>query len=262
MDRFTPALNAIQNLFVCEFSAIDSESSRDALVAKTEIEHSENIQKKVAFLRHFLPLRQRVIALLAETYRKLFKLALAHVRTSEDAPENWAWIQLQPAVSAALVWIEEGYVLACDGENQSVRHIGSLAYEPGQTASISVPTTVPPLSTASWRAPAWLFGVSIALFGVGRIKEKNVPSCDSKQRLGVNTLACYSRERGGYSCGPSHWQLRRYRTKRLPRLAQFIAGCYSVNPISRMTGIARVGGLKVPRALLRKNRTSQSTWTV
>lgn len=184
MDRFTPALNAIQNLFVCEFSAIDSESSRDALVAKTEIEHSENIQKKVAFLRHFLPLRQRVIALLAETYRKLFKLALAHVRTSEDAPENWAWIQLQPAVSAALVWIEEWYVLACDGENQSVRHIGSLAYEPGQTASISVPTTVPPLSTASWRAPAWLFGVSIALFGVGRIKEKNVPSCDSKQRLG------------------------------------------------------------------------------
>jgi len=184
MDRFTAALSAIQNLFVSEFSVIDSESGRDALLANTEIEHEDNMRKKAAFFRHFLPPRQRMIALLAETYRKYFKLVLANARTTEVAPEVWAWSQLQPAVFAALVWMQEWYVLACDGENQSVRHVGSVPFVPGQTFSISVPTNVPPLSTSCWRAPAWLFGVSVALFGVGPMKEKNVPNEDSGQRLG------------------------------------------------------------------------------
>lgn len=184
MDRLTPALSAIQNLLEGGFSAIDSESGRDALIANTEVEHAEPIRKRAIFFCHFLPLRQRMIALLAETYRKYFKLALAHARTHEDAPEIWAWIQLQPAVGAALVWMREWYILACDGENQSVRQVGSVDFAPGQTVSVSIPTNVPPLSTSSWRAPAWLFGVSIALFGVGRMKEKNVPSCDSEHRLG------------------------------------------------------------------------------
>lgn len=184
MDRLTPALSAIQNLLEGGFSAIDSEAGRDALIANTEITHAEPVRKKAVFFRHFLPQRQRMIALLAETYRKYFKLALAHARAPEDAPEIWAWTQLQPAVGAALIWMREWYVLACDGENQSVRHVGSVDFAPGQTVSVSVPTNVPPLSASSWRAPAWLFGVSIALFGVGRMKEKNVPSCDSEQRLG------------------------------------------------------------------------------
>lgn len=184
MDRFTAAVGAIQNLFLSEFSAIDSESGRDALIANTEIDHADNVRKKAAFFRHFLPPRQRMIALLAETYRKYLKLALAHSQTIEHVPEGWAWNQLQPAVGAALVWMREWYVLACDGENQSVRHLASVPFDPGQTFSVSIPTNVPPLSPSSWRAPAWLFGVSIALFGVGRMKEKNVPSGDSEQRLG------------------------------------------------------------------------------
>ena len=80
--------------------------------------------------------------------------------------------------------MREWYVLACDGENQSVRIEGSVSFAPGQMVSVSIPTNVPALSTSSWRAPAWLFGVSLAFFGVGRMKEKNVPSCDSEQRLG------------------------------------------------------------------------------
>ena len=184
MDRFTPALGAIQNLFEAGFTTLDSEAGRVALIANTEIEHADTARKQAAFFRHFAPLRQRMIALLAETYRKYFKLALAHASTAEDAPENWAWVQLQPAVAAALVWMREWYVLACDGENQTVRHIGSVPFAPGQTVSLSVPTNVPPLSTASWRAPAWLFGVSIVFFGIGRMKEKNVPNGDSQERLG------------------------------------------------------------------------------
>jgi hypothetical protein len=124
-----------------------------------------------------------MVALLAETYRKYFKLALAHARTTEDDPESWAWNQLQPAVVAALEWMREWYVLACDGENQSVRHVGSVDFAPGQTVSLSIPTKVPPRPT-SWDAPAWLFGVSTAFFGVGPLKQRNVPSSDSEQRLG------------------------------------------------------------------------------
>lgn len=184
MDRFTSALSAIQNLFEAGFTALDSEAGRDALIANTEIEHADTTRKKAVFFRHFLPLRQRMTALLAETYRKYFKLALAHAKTTGDVPETWAWNQLQPAVGFALVWMQEWYVLACDGENQSVRHVGSVPFSPGQTGSVSVPTNVAPLSTSSWRAPAWLFGVSITFFGIGRMKEKNLPNCDSEQRLG------------------------------------------------------------------------------
>ena len=183
MDRFTPALRAIRNLFENGFTTLDSLAGRDALIAHTEIEHVNINQKKATFLGHFLPLRQSMVALLAETYRKYFKLALAHARTTADDPESWAWNQLQPAVGAALEWMREWYVLACDGENQSVRHVGSVDFAPGQTVSLSFPTNVPPLPTA-WLAPVWLFGVSTAFFGVGPLKEQHVPSSDSEERLG------------------------------------------------------------------------------
>lgn len=183
MDRFTPALRAIRNLFENGFTELDSLSGRDALIVHTEIEHVDINQKKAAFLRHFLPLRQSMVALLAETYRRYFRLALARARATEDDPESWAWDHLQPAVSAALEWMPEWYVLACDGENQSVRRVASVDFAPGQTVSLPIPTDVPPLPI-SWHAPAWLFGVSIAFFGVGPLKHQNVPSSDSEQRLG------------------------------------------------------------------------------
>ena len=51
MDRFTPALSAIQDLFEAGFMALDSETGRDALLANTEIEHTDTIRKKAAFFR-------------------------------------------------------------------------------------------------------------------------------------------------------------------------------------------------------------------
>jgi len=184
MDRFTPALEAVRCLFENGFTTLDSVAGQAALMAHTEIEHVDLSRRKAAFFRHFVPLRQQMVVLLADTYRKYFKLALAHAGTIENYSDLWAWNQLEPAVSAALQWMREWYVLACDGENQSVRRLGSADFAPGETVSLSIPRNVPPLPK-DWRAPAWLFGVSLALFGVGRLKEKNIPTSDSERRLGL-----------------------------------------------------------------------------
>lgn len=182
MDRFTPALEAIRRLFEKGFSLLDFEAGHNALTAHTEIEHEDISRKQSAFFRHFIPLRQRMVALLADTYRKYFKLALANGRKIECDPDIWAWDQLQPAVNSALEWMREWYVLACDGENQRVRRVGSVDFTPGQMVSFSIPMNVLPLP-ASWHAPAWLFGLSATFFGVGRLKDQNIPSSASEQRL-------------------------------------------------------------------------------
>ncbi len=77
-------------------------------------------------------------------------------------------------------------MLACDGENQWVRPIGTIEFVPGHTISLPVPTTAPPFPPPkSWRAPAWLFGISLELVGVGWLKEKHVPERDSEEKLSV-----------------------------------------------------------------------------
>ena len=113
-----------------------------------------------------------------------FKLALAHPRQTGGDPHAWTSVQLQPAIRAAWEWIRDWYILACDGENQYVQHIGTVPFVPGQTVSIPIPLAGPPSPPPeSWRAPAWLFAVSIALVGVGRLKTEHVPATDSEQRL-------------------------------------------------------------------------------
>jgi hypothetical protein len=185
LDTLTPALKAIGELFEDGFGKLNSWGKTEALMAHSEIERMPVAQKTNPFFRHFFPLRKQMVALLADSYRRCFKLALAHVSQTGGDPDKWAQGQLWPAVCVVLDWIRDWYILACDGENQSMRRLGSMPFVPGQTVSLSIPTTLPPFPPpTSWRAPAWLFGVSIALFGIGFLKEQHVPARDSEEKLG------------------------------------------------------------------------------
>jgi len=185
LQRCRSALLAISELWEGHFNNLESVSGRVALTAHAEIEHAPVAQKSARFFRSFSPLRQEMVDLLAETYRRFFKVALAQsIQTGIEA-DQWAWSLLQPAVRAALEWIREWYILACEGQNQRVRHVGTMDFAPGSTASLSIPITPPPIPPETeWRAPAWLFGISAAYFGIGRLKQQNVPNMDSEERLG------------------------------------------------------------------------------
>lgn len=153
-------------------------------MAHSEIERMAIPQKTGTFYGHFLPLRKEMVALLADTYRKYFKLGLAHRSKTGDDPDSWAQGQLWPAVLGTVEWMRDWYVLACDGENRWIRHVASLPFVPGGTGSAQIPNTVDPFPPlACWRAPAWLFQIS-PLLGVGPLKTKHVPSMDSEEKLG------------------------------------------------------------------------------
>ncbi len=155
-------------------------------MAHSEIELALVHQKTAIFYRNFLPLRKNVVLLLVDSYRRYFKLALAHPRQAGRDPNDWVWVQLQPAVGVAVECIRDWYIMACDGSNQYMQSIGTMPFVPGQTSSFSIPLTAQPFAPPkSWRAPAWLFQVSIAHVGVGPLKTRNVPANDSEERLGV-----------------------------------------------------------------------------
>jgi hypothetical protein len=183
-QHLTAALEAIANLLADGFAGIDHSAGIQGLVAHSEIEQRDISQKSAAFYRRFLPFRKQMIDLLADTYRKYLRVAFAHANNAGNDPEEWAWVQLQPAVFRSLDWTRDWYILACEGENQSIRHQGATEFVPeGQTVSISIPTTVPASSLyASWRAPAWLFAVS-PLVGIGPLKQHHVPKTDSAEKL-------------------------------------------------------------------------------
>lgn len=183
-DGLVRAVRAVGDLFEGAFTNLDNSSQIEALTAHSEIERRPVGQKASAFHRHFLPLRKELITLLAESYRRFFKLALAHASALETSVDMWTQVQLQPALRVALHWIREWYILACEGENHQLRHLGSMPFIPGQTVSMEIPTAVPPLPpSASWHAPAWLFEVS-PLLGIGPLKTEHVPARDSEQKLG------------------------------------------------------------------------------
>ena len=185
-SNFAPALEAIGNLLLQELNEILSRGQMAASSAHAEIRLRPIDQRTGPFYRYFLPWRKDLVSRLADSYRRYFRLALAHPRQTGRDPHQWAWSQLQPAVGATLEWIRNWYMLACDGENQYVRPVGTIEYAAGQTSSLSIPLTLPPLPPPkSWRAPAWLFQVSLAHVGVGPLKEKHVPATDSEQKLGA-----------------------------------------------------------------------------
>jgi len=185
VDTLTPAVKAIGELFEDGFAKLASAGTTESLMAHSEIKRTPTSQKTNAFFRHFLPLRKEMIALLAASYRRYFKLALAHASQAGGDPDKWTWHQVQPAVRAALEWIRDWYILACDAANQRVRLVGSLPFLPGKTVTLSIPTAVPSRQPpTSWLAPAWLFQIS-PLVGVGPLKEKHVPDTNSEEKLGV-----------------------------------------------------------------------------
>jgi hypothetical protein len=166
------AKNAVDALFGNGFAELHSTGATEAIFAHGEIEQALVTSKSSTFYRHFAPLRNGMLALLADAYRRYFKLALAHLSQPGNEPDIWAETQLQPAVWAALEWIRDWYVLACDGP---------VPFVPAQTVSTTEPPSPPP---TSWRAPSWLFNISLALFGVGMMKPQHVPGTDSEEKLG------------------------------------------------------------------------------
>ena len=184
--HFSQAVEAAGKLWVRGFEELRNSAVTVAFVAHTEIQSEGIAGKSGVFYRHFLPLRREAVTLLSEAYRRCFKLAVANPRESKPDPHKWTLEQLQPVVNLTFEWIRDWYILACDGENQWVRRAGSDPFAPGQTVSISIPTTAPPSDLpGSWRAPAWLFQISVAFFGIGLMKIKHVPQTDSEEKLGT-----------------------------------------------------------------------------
>lgn len=182
----TPALEAIGNLLLRDLNQFFSNSWMAGQCAHDEIELASINRKSGVFYRHFLPLRSNLVPLLAGSYRRYFKLALARPREAGRDPHQWAWSQLQPVIGTVQEWIRDWYILACDGENRFVQHIGSIPFVPGQTVSFSIPTTVPPFPPpTSWRAPAWLFQVAPTLGFIRPLKTEHVPARDSEEKLGA-----------------------------------------------------------------------------
>lgn len=184
-DNFTSALESIPNLLRQDLNKIFSKGQFGAVSANGEIEHALISRRRAIFYRYFSPLRAELVSSLTGYYRLYFRLALAHPRETGPDSHLWSCTQLQPAIGAALEQIRDWYILVCDGENQWFRRMGSTEITPGQTVSLSIPTTTPPFPPPdSWRAPAWLFSISLALVGIGLLKPEHVPPTDSEQRLG------------------------------------------------------------------------------
>jgi len=180
------ATEAVDSLCEDAFARLDHLSGLHAISAHSELKQTNWQQKSAAFYRSFLPLRSQMIALLANGYRMYFKLALAHRKQTSGDPNSWAWTELLPFVRAALEWMRDWYILACDGENQRVRTIATIEFVPGKTVSTPIPTSAVPVQPSiDWRAPTWLFGVSLVFFGISVMKKEHMPNKDSEERLGT-----------------------------------------------------------------------------
>jgi DNA-directed RNA polymerase specialized sigma24 family protein len=182
-EKFTLALEATRNLLLPALDEILQGGWSAALAANSEIKIRPISQRTGPFHRHLVPLLKDLAALLAGTYRRYFKLALAHPQQSGPDPHEWALHQLDAPVGVTLEWISNWYILACDGSNQYMQLVTSVPFEPGRTVSTSIPLNPTEIvSPESWRAPAWLFAVG-PVVGIGRLKQKNVPPRDSEEKL-------------------------------------------------------------------------------
>lgn len=180
-DRFSAALEAIGNLLLPEIDQILSGGWSAALAANSEIKIRPISLRSGAFHRHFLPFLKELVSALAGAYRRYFKLALAHPAQVGDDPSNWALARLQPFISSTSDWIRDWHMLACDGSNRYMQPVGSVSFQPGQTASI--PLNQPEIASPKfWRAPSWLFAVG-AVVGIGPLKTDNVPPHDTEAKL-------------------------------------------------------------------------------
>src|SRR5437879_1553166 len=184
-DSFAPAMDAINNLATRDLSELFNTGQVPAMMAHDEIALAPISHKSGIFYRHLVPVRNNLVSLLANIYRRCFRLALAHPRETGNYPDQWAWHAIQLPIITSLEWLRDWYILACDGENQYVQKAGSVPFVPGETVSISIPLTATPFPAAkSWRAPAWLFQVSPTL-GILLLRSEHVPANDSEEKLGA-----------------------------------------------------------------------------
>jgi hypothetical protein len=155
-NKFALAFEAIDNLLLQDLRKIFSRGWMAAMSAHAEIGVAPVRQKTHPFYRHLAPFRTSLVSALTGSYRQYFRLALAHRHQTGHDPHEWAWGQLQCTAAITVEQIRDWYILACDGENPSPQ---------------------------SWRAPAWLFHVSLAHFGIGLLKPKHVPANDAEEKL-------------------------------------------------------------------------------
>lgn len=184
---FTTATEAVAALFVEGFGEVRHIGVTHAISAHSEIKDAPVTSKSARFYTRFGPLRNQMVSVLVRAYRGFFRLAIANPKQTESQPDLWAQFQLQPGIQACLQWIPTWYTLACDGQNQSVRRLGSAPVVLGQTISFNIQLTAPPPQpNSSWRAPSWLFQVGLPFFGIGLMKEKHMPNMDSEEKLGAS----------------------------------------------------------------------------
>lgn len=182
-SRLSSAIEATAKLWLQRCCDLMQEGNFEAHIAHSEINSLSIAQRSGRFYGRFVPLLDKLVVLFTDTYRRYFKLALAHPTECGTDAHEWAWTHLQNGVASVFEWIQDWYVLACDGENRHVRRVASIPFVPGETASVSTPITNSTFfDAASWQAPAWLFLVS-PLMGFGPLKTKNVPDMQSEGRL-------------------------------------------------------------------------------
>ncbi len=181
------AVEAVANLCRDEFSRVYHRSEMAALMVNSQVRQSNIGSKSAAFYQSFLPLRGQMIGVLADTYRRYFKVALAHPSDTGQSAYRWAIMQLQSPLHAAIEWIRDWYVLACEGENQHHVILGNYEVVGGQnTIPVDISKLYSPPSASPWRAPAWLFGVGLPSFGILVVKTNRVPDRESAERLGLS----------------------------------------------------------------------------
>ncbi len=92
----TPALEAIGNLALQELNGIFLAGHEAAQSAHAEIELAPVSRKTGPFYRHFLPWRKDLVSRLADSYRRYFKLALAHRTRSDAIPTSGRGVSFSP----------------------------------------------------------------------------------------------------------------------------------------------------------------------
>src|SRR5690348_9468510 len=94
-NRLALAIEATVNLWRQRFGEFLQESQSQAHFAHTQIESFPVNQRAARFYPVLGPLLENLVTIFTDTYRLLFKLALANPRECGSDPHDWACGQLQ-----------------------------------------------------------------------------------------------------------------------------------------------------------------------
>ena len=175
---------AASKLLVDDFAAVQSLGTMSAYNAHVEIETLPAPRKSAVLYRGLALWRRDLVRILGEGYRRYVRLTLGHAVTISRDPTEEAWLWLQPAIQAGIAEMRQWIMLACDGENDTVRHIGTVALVPNETVRMSIPTALqPPLLSSTWRVPSWVFWAYTPATGIGPLKMEHVPNPGTEDKL-------------------------------------------------------------------------------